>query len=151
MARVRYLADSNILLRLLQRPHPEHELVSRAVLKLRADDIELAYTLQNMAEFWNASTRPYERNGFGQSIEETERRAHEIELSFSFLPDGLDVYREWRRLVVEQRVSGVEVHDARLVAAMYVHDIAHILTLSTKDFQRYGGIVSVHPREILIP
>lgn len=33
---------------------------------------------------------------------------------------------EWRRLVVNYGVSGVQVHDARLVATMLVHDVTHI-------------------------
>ncbi len=53
-----------------------------------------------MAEFWNACTRPKERNGFGWTIEETERNAQAIERSFVFLVDNEAVYREWRRIIV---------------------------------------------------
>jgi len=42
--------------------------------------------------------------------------------------------------VVDFEVSGVKVHDARIVAAMLVHKISHILTFNTKDFSRYSGI-----------
>jgi len=47
-------------------------------------------------------------------------------------------------------VSGVQVHDARLVASMKVNAISHILTLNVEDFKRYGseGIVPVAPRTI---
>ena len=54
------------------------------------------------------------------------------------------VYDEWRRLVVAHSVSGIQVHDARLVAAMRVHRIKHILTLNTQDFGRYPDITFVH-------
>ncbi len=50
-----------------------------------------------------------------------------------FLQDNRAVYREWRRLVVEHRISGVQVHDARLAAAMYAHGLTHILTANTGD------------------
>ena len=50
-----------------------------------------------------------------------------------FLPDNRAVYREWRRLVVEHRIPGVQVHDARLAAAMYAHGQTHILTANTED------------------
>jgi len=38
------------------------------------------------------------------------------------------VYTKWRRLVVSFGVSGIQVHDARIVATMIVHGVTHILT-----------------------
>lgn len=93
-----------------------------------------------MAEFWNASTRLKERNGFALTSEETERNAQEIERSFVFLADNEAVYREWRRIVVQHRVSGV--HNARLAAAKYVHGITHILTFNGSDYSRIGGLMA---------
>jgi hypothetical protein len=113
-----YLAGSNILLRLVKQDHMEYPLLRGAVNTLRRTGVELSYTLQNMAGFWGASTRPKERNGFGLTVEDTKRNAQEIERSFIFLPDSEPVYRGWRKIVLQHRVSGVQVHDARLVAAM---------------------------------
>ena len=53
-----------------------------------------------------------------------------------------------RRLVVAYSVVGVKVHDARLVAAMLVHGVTHLLTLNTNDFTRYSSITAVHPRTV---
>jgi hypothetical protein len=39
--------------------------------------------------------------------------------------------------VVIHSVIGVKVHDAKLVAAMVVHGITHLLTLDEHDFARY--------------
>jgi hypothetical protein len=66
------------------------------------------------------------------------------------LPDSSAVYSEWRRLVVTFSVSGVQVHDARLVAAMKVNNISHVLTLNVADFTRYAseGIVASAPEQI---
>jgi hypothetical protein len=75
-----YLADCNILLRLLKSDHPEFPLVRGAIRTLTQRGMTPAYTLQNMTEFWNASTRPKERNGFGLTVEETERNAQDITL-----------------------------------------------------------------------
>lgn len=145
-----YLADSNILIRLVKREHPEYPLVRGAVSALRAKGIRLGYTMQNMAEFWNASTRPIERNGFGLTIEETDENARAIERAFVFLPDNEAVYREWRTLVVRHGVSGAQVHDTRLAAAMLVHGISHILTLNTPDFARFNGIIAIHPNQAVL-
>jgi len=61
------------------------------------------------------------------------------------LPDSDNVYAEWRRLVVAHGVSGKKTHDTRLVAAMSVHGVAHILTFNTDDFTRYAGIIVLDP------
>src|SRR5580658_3233655 len=111
MAGTLYLADTNILIRLVKRDHPEYPLVRGAVEALRQEGVKLGYTMKNMAEFWNASTRPIERNGFGLTVEEAEANAREIERAFVFLADSEAVYREWRSLVVRHRVSGAQVHD----------------------------------------
>jgi predicted nucleic acid-binding protein len=58
------------------------------------------------------------------------------------------VYGEWRHLVVAAGVSGVQVHDAHLVAVMCVHSLTHILTFNTADFTRYPGITVVHPQTV---
>lgn len=44
---------------------------------------------------------------------------------------------------------GVNVHDARLVAAMLVHGLTHILTFNISDFARYSEITAVHPTTII--
>ncbi|SNS24363.1 Predicted nucleic acid-binding protein, contains PIN domain [Granulicella rosea] len=148
MARSLYLADTNILLRLVQQRHPEYAVVRDAVGRLRNRGIDLGYTLQNMAEFWNASTRPLSRNGFNLTLDETERNAREIERSFTFLPDTESVYTEWRRLVMQYRISGVQVHDARLAAAMYARGMTHVLTLNSSDFARFDGLTAIEPIQV---
>ena len=55
----------------------------------------------------------------------------------TLLPDSEAVYREWRRIVVQHGVLGVQAHDARLAAAMFVHDVSHILTLNATDFKTF--------------
>src|ERR1035441_1556359 len=132
-----HLVDTNILLRLVRRDHTEYALVRGAVTILRRRGAGLYFTLQNMAEFWNACTRPRERNGFGLSIAEAAEGARELEEILTLLPESAAVYREWRRLVVAYRVSGVKVHDARLVAVLRAYRIRHLLTFNEADFRRY--------------
>jgi predicted nucleic acid-binding protein len=148
MAATLYLVDTNILLRLFDKHHAAHRTVRLAVDRLTDRGVELAYTMQNMAEFWNVSTRPKERNGFGLTVDGTERNARKIERGFQFLPDNEGVYREWRRIVFEHSVSGVQVHDARLAAAMYAHGLTRILTFNGGDFKRFPGIVAVAPDSV---
>ena len=143
-----YLADTNILLRLLQRSDPEHSLVRAAVRALHRRGERICFAPQNLVEFWRVCTRPTSANGFGLTVEETDRRARVIERLFVLLPDGPAVHAEWRHLVVAQAVSGVQVHDARLVAFMHVHGLQDLVTFDVDDFARYPGISAVHPQHI---
>lgn len=143
-----HLLDTNILLRLSKRDSPEFPSIRNALGILHSNQAHLCYTSQNLVEFWNVSTRPREQNGHGLSPAETDAAATRIERAFTLLPDVDAIHREWRRIVVAYGVSGVNVHDARLVAAMNVHGVHHILTLNGNDFARYKEIVIVHPAKM---
>lgn len=149
MAETQYLVDSNILIRWVQPVDPDYLIVEAALAALINLDVVLCYTSQNLAEFWNASTRPAVRNGFGLTPEETDRRARRFESRLRLLPDSLAVHEEWRKLLVDYGVAGVQVHDTRLVAAMRVHGVKRILTFNKKDFVRFAGIEAVHPEEVI--
>jgi predicted nucleic acid-binding protein len=145
MAGALCLIDSNILLRWVQPSDPDYAVVASAVAALVRQKSILCYTSQNLAEFWNACTRPAERNGYGLSTQETDRRAQVLESRLRLLPDSISVHQEWRRLIVDHNVAGIQVHDARLVAAMRVHGVKRILTFNEKDFTRYADIEALHP------
>jgi predicted nucleic acid-binding protein len=89
-----------------------------------------------------------DRNGYGLSPQETDRLAKTFEERLRLLPDSLGVHEEWRRILVTRSISGVQVHDARLVAAMRVHGVKRILTFNDKDFARHTDIEAVHPRAV---
>ncbi|HEY0737507.1 MAG TPA: type II toxin-antitoxin system VapC family toxin [Herpetosiphonaceae bacterium] len=147
---MRYLADTNVILRLVHRRDPLHMTMRGAVRSLHRDGHQVCLVPQNCVEFWNVATRPVARNGYSLSIDEADTSLRLIERLFSILPDQPAVYGEWRKLVVQFSVAGVQVHDARLVAAMRVHGITHIVTANINDFTRYAsiGIVAVHPAQI---
>ena len=145
---MRVLLDSNILIRWLESQHPDQLLVQSAIDALLAASTELCFTLQNVSEFWNALTRPLDRNGYGLTPEETDRRVQAFESRLTFLADTPEVYREWRLLLTHHAVRGVQVHDARLVASMQVHGVNRILTFNTKDFARYSHIEAIHPAQV---
>ena len=119
-----------------------------ALTALQAQGEDYYLTPQNLIEYWRTCTRQVERNGLGMIVAEAEAALIDLEDVFTILPDTPDIYEYWRRLVVNYGVMGVNVHDARLVAAMLVHKLTHILTFNTRDFARYSEITAVNPREI---
>lgn len=145
-----YLADTNFLLRFVDRSNLLNPIIRSARKKLRANNDELVTTPQNCIELWNVATRPVARNGLGLTPIDAERMLRLIERLFPLISDSPAVYPEWRRLVATFGVSGVQVHDARIVAYMKTNNITHILTFNGKDFMRYAseGIIVVDPATI---
>jgi predicted nucleic acid-binding protein len=143
---MRNLVDTNILLRWVKPDDRDYGVVRTAMINLVKQGVNLCYTSRNLAEFWNTWTRPANRNGYGLSIPETDLRAGLIENSLSLLADDAAVHRQWREIVVPYSVSGIQVHDARLVASMRVHGVKRILTFNQRDFARYKDIDAVDPR-----
>ncbi|HEY3444204.1 MAG TPA: PIN domain-containing protein [Paludibaculum sp.] len=139
------LIDTNILLRSVQPTHFMHASAVQALAALIERDETLLVSVQNMAEFWNVATRPEANNGLGFSIEEARDELSKLEGYFAVLHEDGASYDVWKALVVQNRVQGVEVHDARLVAIMMASGIRQILTFNTKDFIRYAGIEAIHP------
>jgi len=142
------LLDSNILLRISKSNDPQHAAISQALHALVGQGVRLCYTSQTLGEFWNASTRPLDKNGFGLSIVETDRLARVIERDFELLPDSREVHDRWRSLLVAHNIQGVQVHDARLAASMYVHGVGQLLTINVRDFRRFAGLRILHPSEL---
>jgi predicted nucleic acid-binding protein len=143
-----YVADTNVLLRSIHQTHPMHPTALTALTTLLRSGDRVCVTPQNIIEFWNVSTRPLDRNGLGLAPGEADRETSRLEGLLTLLPDVPAIYPEWRRLVVAHSVSGVQVHDARIVAAMNVYGIRNLLTFNDADFTRYQGIHVVHPNDI---
>jgi predicted nucleic acid-binding protein len=142
------LLDSNILLRISKHDDPQHPVIVLALKALVGQGIRLCYTSQTLGEFWNASTRPLDKNGFGLSVAETDQLARVIERDFELLPDSRETHERWRALLIAHNVQGVQVHDARLAASMYVHGVRQLLTINVRDFRRFDGLRALHPKEV---
>lgn len=145
---MKYLLDTNILLRLIELNHTHHEAVREALKTLRRQNNTFYVVLQNVSEFWNVCTRPADKNGLGFSIAKTDLHLKRFERLFKLLPDTEEVYQNWRELVVNHSVSGIQVHDAKIVAAMKAHNIQNLLTFNAKDVKRYTNIRAVEPKDI---
>jgi predicted nucleic acid-binding protein len=108
----------------------------------------LVVTVQNIAEFWNAATRPAANNGLGFTIGEAQEELARIESFFEIISENADSYAPWKTLVISNRVTGAKVHDARLAAVMKAYNISRIVTFNVGDFVRFSGIEAVHPDKI---
>jgi len=76
---MRYLVDTGVLLRLLQRNDPNYSTIRQAARTLLAGGDKLCCAPQNIVELWNVCTRPASaRGGFGLTTAETNRRVRLI-------------------------------------------------------------------------
>jgi len=148
---VAYLIDTNVLLRSADHAHPMYNDATNAVSLLRNQGETLCIVPQNLIEFWNVYTRPVNRNGLGHTAEEAGEEIRRLKAFFTFVADPASIYDDWERLVVQYQVKGVNVHDARLTAAMLVHGLTHIFTFNIEDFNRYAReITPVNPTSITL-
>ena len=143
------LVDMNILLRFVQPSHPMHFAAVRTLERFIAQEEVLYIAIQNVAEFWNAATRPIAQNGLGLTIEQAKKETDRLEEFFELLSESLSSYEEWKTILTSQRVSDTQAHDARLVAVMGANGIAKIITFNVQDFARFEDIKAIHPDDIL--
>jgi predicted nucleic acid-binding protein len=144
-----YLVDTNVLLRSVQKSHPTQSEAVRAINILLRNTEAVSVIPQNLIEFWAVATRPDINNGLGLSVDETPLHLTYFKSVFTLLPDTDGIFEEWERLVAQHQVLGKQVYDARLAAAMSVHNLTHLLTFNTADFKRFSFITAVSPQTTL--
>jgi predicted nucleic acid-binding protein len=143
------VADTNILLRLLDRKSGEHLATLTAVNRLTQDGHELTVCAQVMIEFWSVSTRPASANGLGVSAVEAAAFLRYVTNVMRVLPEPPDVGARWWTLVESYGVISKQAHDARLVALMNAHGMRKLLTRNVTDFKRFAEVDCVTPEAVV--
>ncbi|HMV85276.1 MAG TPA: type II toxin-antitoxin system VapC family toxin [Blastocatellia bacterium] len=144
-----YAIDTNLLTRSIQEGHPMQAAANNALETLRLRHENLCVLAQNLYEFWGVATRPTQYNGLGLSTAEAQAELTRIKSLFRLLPETPTIYGEWEKLVTQYAVAGKNSHDARIVAAMRIHGVSHLLTFNVADFKRFKNLITVFsPSEI---
>jgi len=146
---VSFAVDTNVLLRSIDDGHVAQPIAQNGLFALRDRREILSVFPQNLVEFWAVATRPLANNGLGWSVDRAEQELASLKNLFVLLSDTDAILPEWERLVVFHRVIGKQAHDARLVAAMLVHRVTHLLTFNDSDFKRFTEITVVNPQNII--
>ncbi len=119
-----HLADTNVLLRRIQRTHPEYRVVREAINRLQAHGNQVCLVPQSLIEMWAVCTRPVESNGLGLLPTHSDRIVSRLESIFPLLKDTADIYDEWRQLVVTHAVSGKKsLHTPSLAKRCMIRDL----------------------------
>src|SRR5690242_4598293 len=118
---MRYLIDTGVLIRLVDKRDPQHAIVQSSFELLGTRIDELYITTQNIAEYWNLATRPAANNGLNLPPAGVAKSFQEaIEPFCTIATEPANFPAEFQRLLVRYNVVGKQVHDARLVAMMLV-------------------------------
>lgn len=144
---MRYLLDTNIVLRIVNQDDALHSSVTRAVQMATTQGHELVIVPQVIYEFWSTASRPKNVNGLGWPLDLIRSLIGEFTAAWTLLSDNPDIYPIWLELVTTYQVAGKQVHDARRAAAAQVHKIETLLTLNVTDFKRFG-LSAIHPNDV---
>lgn len=121
---------------------------THALAVLSANGNELVIVAQNLIEFWAVATRPIANNGLGITTSDAAKELRRLKQLFTVLPDTADILPRWEQLVINYDVIGKQSHDARLVAAMTVHNASHLLTFNEAHFKRFTEIITINPQDM---
>jgi predicted nucleic acid-binding protein len=142
------ILDANVLLRFTETGSVQHPVTVSALSILETRGESLRTLPQCLYEFWVVATRPVANNGLGLSTADAEIELTWFEGSFPPIYDPPSLYTDWKSLVVAHDCKGKVAHDARIVAAMQAHGLAHILTFNVADSARYPGLTVLDPDAI---
>lgn len=146
---MRYLVDTNVLLRWSDSLAPEFQQCQDAVRALHEQGAETFVCAQTLIEYYAVATRPREVNGLGVSAASAYQDILDALGVLVCLPEPPDIAEGWLGLVHRHPVMGKQAHDARLAAFMIAHGITQLLTLNPSDFARYQQITAVTPADVL--
>ena len=146
---MKFLLDSNVILRLFQSSHPHSQIAESSISKLKQAGFSPCLVPQNIYEFWVVATRPIDKNGLGLSASDARASVDELLIQFPLLRDERGVFGHWISLVTRHQVFGKNAHDARLAAAMERHSVNLLLTFNVGDFKRFSPIQMLDPLEVV--
>jgi predicted nucleic acid-binding protein len=145
------LLDTNLLARMAQPGTAGCQVAHDATDALGRRGDTACLVPQVLYELWAVATRPVAVNGLGFSASQATAELSRVLALFPLLADTPAIFPEWHRLVTAHAVMGRNAHDARLVAAMMVHGLTHVLTFNVGDFARFPGIIALDPAVVAAP
>lgn len=139
--------DTNVLVYANVASAPLHRLAQETIQGLFESHIELWVSRQVLREFIATLTRPQTFIN-PQPIDLVSERVQFLEEHFHIAEDGFQVTIQLLELLRRFPTGGRQVHDANIVATMLTTNVYRLLTHNTKDFERFGEVITVLPLEI---
>jgi len=134
--------DTNIILRAYHDVFPQHPSVKATFDRLLADGSDLWISRQVIREYLVQVTHP---RTFTTPLtgEQAVQQVSNI-LKTCYVADEASTTTDTLLMLLRgYSVSGKQVHDANIVAAMLANGIDTLLTLNTADFKRYEDRITL--------
>lgn len=136
--------DANILVYAMDADAPQHE-ASRGLLEAaRRGSTTLFVTLQVLCEFYSVVTSA-RRVPKPRSAEDALNTISNLLTFLRVLPIPAQTVEAWVALVRRHPVTGADVFDLHIVAAMVTNDVKRIYTFNTGDFAAFPELVVTKP------
>ncbi len=147
---MRYLLDTNVLLRLVVVEDPEHQKVLEAVTRLTSEGHEIACTAQSLREIWHVGTRAVSANGIGRTPAEIKKLIEEILRRCVLLTEDETTFGRWLGLVSADGIRGAACHDANHAAVAMANGVDCVVTFDISHFKRFksSGVKAVRPEDV---
>lgn len=138
------VVDTNVLLRVIEPGHPQHDVAAASLRSIRARGHELCLLVQISYEFWLVATSSVEFGGLGMTAEEAEAELTQLGPPlFRLFRDEKTLNDQYRDYV--NNLAGKKDYDTRLVAEMQRHGLRNLLTFNLADFREHSEINLLDP------
>src|SRR5260370_122804 len=124
------------------KPEAEAELTRQAKVHGVRPEAYAATLLEEAVH--NGAAKKLTSDQLERTLLELAQFSYQIQL----LPDSRETHERWRALIVQYGVQGVQVHDARIAASMYVHGVGQLLTINVRDFKRFDNLRVTNPADV---
>lgn len=139
----RVFLDTNVLLAATDLARPERDAALGVLERWPREGVALYVSGQVLREYLAVATRPAKSNGLGLSPADAVANVRALRSRLQVLAEDGRQQDTLLRLVHEHDVSGKQVHDANIVAAMLAASLEVLLTLNGEDFRRYEPALQV--------
>lgn len=138
----RLFVDTNILIYATNSASTWHPQAFQILQDTHRQGIELIISPQIIREYIAAATRPSSQ---ALSVSTIVANAHVFLASFRLVEDNAQASTRLAQLVTQVTVAGKQIHDANIVATMQTHNISHLPTHNTVDFNRFENLITIVP------
>lgn len=138
--------DTNVLIIATNELSPWHNAATKSLQDAQQNKVELIISQQILREYLAAATRISAIEN-GLPLSDILENVSIFRSDYTIVEDNPFVLDCLIELMQEANVGGKQVHDANIVATMQAHNITHLLTQNTGDFQRFDEFIAVIPLE----
>lgn len=139
----RVMLDTNVLLAATDADRRGHGDALAVVNTWPRRGAALCLSGQILREYLAVATRDVQQNGLGMKMPEAVSNVRAFRSRMVLLDEGATVTDRLLLLLENVECTGKQTHDANVVAAMLVHDVATVVTADVRGFRRFSPFVTV--------